>query len=95
MLQSIKLNGSGDVESLLMTDMDMQSLNFVHLSFGLTLVQYFLTMLRSLCFGMVVHILCQCVLEVCDLLYDFDFYRGLQLRDCNVSQKKLWTLKQV
>lgn len=35
----------------------------------LTLVQYFLTMLRSLPFGIVVYILCHYMLEVCDLVF--------------------------
>ena len=41
--------------------------------FGLALVQYFLTMLPSLCFGMVMYILCHYMLEVYDLLLDLEF----------------------
>ena len=41
--------------------------------FQLYLNQYFLTMSPSLCFGMVMSILCHCMLEVCDMLFDFDF----------------------
>ena len=47
----------------------MQNLEFSLLVFILVLVQYFLTVLS---FGMVMYILCNYVLEACDLLY-FDF----------------------
>ena len=51
----------------------MQSLEFAQLAFGLVVVQYFLTVLPSLCFGMVMYILCHYMLEVCDLLFDCNF----------------------
>ena len=51
--------------------MDKQSLKFVQVIFCLSLVQYFLTILSFLPFGMVMYILCQCLLEVCALLFDF------------------------
>ena len=59
----------------------MQSLEFSLLIFGLALVRYFLAVLPSLCFEIVMCILCYYMLEVCDLLFDFDFYRRLQLED--------------
>lgn len=55
-LQSTELKGVGDLKSVLTSDMEMQSLEFSQLGFGLALVQYFLTMLPSLCFGMVMYI---------------------------------------
>ena len=55
--------------------MKMQSLEFAQLVFSLALVQYVLTILPSLCFRMKMYILCHYMLEVCDLLFDFDFYR--------------------
>jgi hypothetical protein len=41
-------------------------------------------------------ILCYYMLEVCDLLSDFDFCRDLQLRDCMSLRRdsKLWILKK-
>ena len=53
--------------------MQMQSLEFPQLAFGLAVVQYFLTMFQSLCFGMVMYILCHYVLEIYDLLFGFGF----------------------
>ena len=43
MLQSTKLNGVGDLKSILTSDMEMQSLEFAQLVFSLALVQDFLT----------------------------------------------------
>jgi hypothetical protein len=40
------------------------------------LVQYFLTMLPVLLFGMVMDILCHYMLEVSDLRFDFEFIGG-------------------
>ena len=51
----------------------MQSLEFAQLLFSLSLVQWFLTMFLFLPFGTVMYILHHCVLEVCDLLFYFDF----------------------
>ena len=45
MLQLTKLKGVGDLKSALTSDMEMQSLEFAQLGFGLALVQYFLTMM--------------------------------------------------
>ena len=44
------------------------------MGFGLALVQYFLTVLLMFWNGM--YILCYYVLEVRDLLFDFDFIGG-------------------
>ena len=73
MLYSIELKGAADLKNVLASAMKMQSLEFVQLVFGLALVQYFLTMPPSLCFGMVMYILCHYMLEVCDLFFDFYF----------------------
>ena len=73
MLQSTKMKGVGKHKGALTSDMEMQSLEFALIVLGLALVQYFLTMLPSLCFRMVMYILCHYMLEVCDLLFDFDF----------------------
>ena len=62
---STKLDGVEDVDSVLTSDMEVQ------VGLGLSLAQYLLDMLPSLHFGMEMCIL----LEICDLLSDFDFYR--------------------
>ena len=49
----------------------MQSLALAQLFFGLALVQYFLTMLPSLSFGMELNILGHYLLKVCDF-FGFD-----------------------
>ena len=41
--QSTKMKEVGDLKSALTSDMEMQSLEFAQLVFGLALVQYFLT----------------------------------------------------
>ena len=51
------------------------------LIFGLVLVQYFLTMFLSIHLGTVIYSLCHDILEVCDLTFDFDFYRSLISED--------------
>ena len=43
--QLTKLRGYGDLKNTLRSDMELQSLEFVQLVFGLALVQYFLAML--------------------------------------------------
>lgn len=68
-----KAEGIGDLKSILTSDMEMQSLEFVQLVFGLVVVQYFLTVFPSLCFGMAMYILCHYMLEVCALLFDCNF----------------------
>ena len=62
-------------EEELVSDMEMQSLEFSPLVFHLALVLYFFAIFSSLHFGMVMYILYHYMLEVCDLLFDFDFYR--------------------
>ena len=44
--------------------------------FWCCLFQYFLSMFPHLSFGMLMYIRCHCMLEVCDLLFDFDFLGG-------------------
>ena len=69
----------GDLMSILTLDLEIQSLEFVQLSFGLALIQYFLTMSFSLPFGIIMYILCHCVFwkyVICFLILT------LQLRDC-------------
>lgn len=73
MLQSTKLKGIGDLKSTLMSDMEIQSLEFVQLIFGLALVQCFLTMFSFFLLEKEMYILCYCMLEVYDLLSTFDF----------------------
>ena len=73
MLQSAKLKGIGYLKSVLISGMQMQSLEFPQLAFGLAVVHYFLTMFQSLCFGIVMYILCHYVLEICNLIFDFNF----------------------
>ena len=41
--------------------------------FGLVLVQIFFTMILFLPFGIVMYILCHCMLEIHDLVFHFDF----------------------
>ena len=55
MLLLTKLDGVGDGDSVLTSDMEMQSLEFVQVGFGLALAQYFPAMLPSLHFGMVIY----------------------------------------
>lgn len=73
-----------DSEEPLTLDREMQSLESALMILGLGLVQYFLTRLSFLPFGTV---MCHCMLEVCAFL--FISYRGLQLRVCHESQKRL------
>lgn len=47
-----------------------------HSGFHLSLAQDILTMLHFLPFEMVTYVLCHCMLELCDLLFDFDLARG-------------------
>lgn len=48
-------------------------LEFAQEAFGFSLVQYFVTMLTSFHFRLLVYILCHYILEVCDLRFHFDF----------------------
>ena len=53
--------------------MEIQSLEFAQLVFGLALVKHFLIMIPFLPFEMKMYIMCHFMLEVCDLPFDFDF----------------------
>ena len=68
MLQLTKLKGVEDLKRLLTSVMEIQSLEFAQLVLGFALVQYFISVLPSLTFGIVMYIMCHCMLEVCDLL---------------------------
>jgi hypothetical protein len=58
------------MKNILPSDVEIQRLEFAQLVFSLALVQYFLP---SLQFGIMMYILCHCMLEVCDLFFFFDF----------------------
>ena len=75
MWESTQLKGAGDTKNSLVLDMEMQNLELSLLILGLALVQYFLIMLLFLWFRMVMYILCCCMLEVCDLLFDLIYRR--------------------
>jgi hypothetical protein len=47
-LQSSKLKGVRDLKNISTSDMEMQSLEFIQMFFGLGLIQYFLSMLPFL-----------------------------------------------
>lgn len=53
--------------------MKAQNLEFAMPVFSLALVEDFLPMQTLLPFGRVMYVLCYCTLEVCVLLFDFDF----------------------
>jgi hypothetical protein len=63
-LQSTKIKGLGDLKSALTSDMEVQSLEFAQLDFGLALVHHFLTMSPLLPFGMMIYSLSHCMLKV-------------------------------
>ena len=71
-LQPTKLNGFRHLKSVLSSDMEMQSLEFAQLVFSLALVQYFHSAPFPMFWNGNVY-LCHYLLEVCDLLFDFDF----------------------
>ena len=73
MLQSAKLKKVEDLKNILSSAIEMHSLVFSQLVFSLDFVQYFLTVLLSLCFQMLLYILCHDMLEVYDLLFNFEF----------------------
>ena len=64
-LQS-KLKRVRDLKRVLVSDVEMQNLEFAQLIFSLVLV---LTMFPFLCFGMVTYILFHYILKVCDLFF--------------------------
>lgn len=48
----------------------------------LYLDHYFLTLLPLVSSGMVIYIQCHCMLEVCDMIFDFEVFSRLLLNDC-------------
>lgn len=72
---------SGSSEESLLSGIMLLGLEFALLSFSLALVQYFITLSLSFRFGMVVCILCHCMLEAYNLRFEFGF-TGCKLRDC-------------
>ena len=66
-LQSTKMEEVGDLKSIFTLDMEMQSLEFAQLVFGLALVQYFPNMMfwNDNVYPV--------LLKVYDLLFHFDF----------------------
>ena len=77
--RSTKLNGIGDMDNILTSDMEMQSLEFAQLVFSLALVLDFLAMIPSICFVMIINILCQLMLEECGVLFDF-YFTGINVK---------------
>ena len=71
MSQSKKLEGVGVLKSTLMSDIEMQNLEFALVVFLLVLVQYFIIIIQFLPFGTEMYIMCLCVLEVGYLCCDF------------------------
>ena len=71
MFKSTKLKGVGELKGSLTSGMEMQNLEFDILVFGVAVVQYFLTMLPFLHFGIRMHMLCCFILKVCNLSFDF------------------------
>lgn len=63
------MKGIGDLKSAFISDMEMESFEFAQLDFGLNLIQYFLNM--TFWNANVYPVM----LEVCDLCFDFLFYR--------------------
>lgn len=56
----------------LISHMRLQNLEFSLLGFRSWFVPYFLTMLPFVPFGMIVHILCHHILDVCNLIFFFN-----------------------
>ena len=69
MLQPAKIKGVRDLKSVLTSNMEMQRSEFAELVFR----PVFGSVFPSLYFQMVIYILCFGMLEVCDLLFYFDF----------------------
>ena len=64
----------GELKSAWTSDAWRQNLEFSPLGFSLTLVFPHSALLPS--FWIVIYILCHCMLEVCDLLFGFNFIEG-------------------
>lgn len=60
--------------------------------FCLALIHYFFTMFPFSPFGMIMFILCHCMLEVCNLLFDFDFV-GVAIKSLPWFSEKTLTLE--
>jgi hypothetical protein len=58
------------------------------------LVRYVLTILQSLSFGIVMYILCYCILEVCNLLFGFFSDCKSEIALSLRRDVELWTFKQ-
>ena len=71
-LQSAKLKGFGVLKCTLTSDMETQGLKFDLLVILLAVVQYFLTVVHSLSFGLEMHIPCYIMLKVWDLHFNFN-----------------------
>lgn len=71
MLQSTELKGVRDLDRTLIVDMEISNLEFALMVSSRVSVQYFLTMLSSFYFVIIIYILCHCVLAA----YDFPYYR--------------------
>lgn len=70
-LQLAKLEGQSCL-MLLKSGIELQGLEFALLNLGFALVQYFFTVSPTLRFGMVMYILCHCILKICNF---FSLYR--------------------
>lgn len=57
----------------LTSDMEMQSLELAQRVLSLALVQGFLPVLPFFPFRMLMYVVCHCLLNICDLLFYFDF----------------------
>lgn len=71
-----KAERNGILKNVLTLDIHMKSMEYSWLVFCLAFVQYILTILSSLLFGMSMLILCHSMLEVCNLDFDFVFKGG-------------------
>lgn len=74
-------------KNALTLDMEIQDKKCTLLVFRVVLAHCLPILTTFLFWGMALYFLCHLLLKVCNLL--FDFYRGLQLRGCLKSQKRL------
>ena len=72
----------------------MQSLEFALTIFSHVWSSVVFPMLSFIPFGLVIHILCQYMLDVCHLLFYFDF-TGVQIKYCHESQEDFELLNNV
>lgn len=59
--------------------MEMQNFEFVQLVRDLSLAQYFPIILSLLALVRVIYFQCYCMLKICDLFFDSEFYTELQI----------------